>query len=292
MRPPTGALALACLLALAPPCPAAGTEQEQFEEKALARAVERAARAVKSDRALWLKELEAAFPRKVTDATTEEQYATWFGLVAGKDGEWRRDPASPGVAELFDRVVRRLELGPVPSITRDEYARYAKKVLMRENPSADRDAPDPNEDADRAFRVLDRNGDGTLEGDELTTRLKDDRVRADADANGRIEKDEYRAFFARRVAVVVETAAKAGDQPKDQSGKTDPKAGRPEALPAWFAGLDTDGDGQVALSEWRKARKAIEAFQEMDLDGDGLLTRDEYLRYLKKAAKDRAVPPA
>ena len=93
--------------------------------------------------------------------------------------------------------------------------------------------------------------------------------------------------------MAVETAVRSADPPRDSSGKADPKAAKPDvALPSWFAALDADADGQVALSEWRKARKPIEAFQEMDLDGDGLLTRDEYQRYLKKAGPDPKAPPA
>ena len=50
-------------------------EQDQFEERCVTRAAERATRAGKSDRALWMKELEAAFPGKVADARTLEEYA-------------------------------------------------------------------------------------------------------------------------------------------------------------------------------------------------------------------------
>ncbi|MBY0458934.1 MAG: hypothetical protein K2V38_16475 [Gemmataceae bacterium] len=47
------------------------------------------------------------------------------------------------------------------------------------------------------------------------------------------------------------------------------------------------------MFEWRKAGRPVELFEEMDLNGDGLLTRDEYLRYArmvdeKLKAKQRA----
>ena len=52
-------------------------------------------------------------------------------------------------------------------------------------------------------------------------------------------------------------------------------------MPDWFTALDLDTDGQIALHEWRKASRTIESFMEMDLDHDGLLTRDEYLRFVR-----------
>ena len=54
----------------------------------------------------------------------------------------------------------------------------------------------------------------------------------------------------------------------------------PNGLPQWFVDLDTDRDGQIALHEWRKAGLPIEEFMAMDLNGDGLLPPDEYLRFL------------
>lgn len=254
-------------------------EAEQYEEKCFLRAAERAVRTNKTDRAKWMHELEVAFPGKVANALTEDEYATWFDLLANKTGDWRRDESPTSeLAALFDRVVARLELGPVPALTRDEFKKFAKRVLRDGNPPSD--APDPNEDADRAFRVLDRDASGELEVEEYTPPLKADKLRTDADANGRVTKEEYRAFFKRTVATKAEAlAAKNGD-----TARADPKGakGKPgAALPTWFAALDADGDNQVSLFEWRKGGKPVALFNEMDLNGDGLLTRDEYVRYAK-----------
>lgn len=274
-----GRFTLLSLVALSlTPGARAAEEQDKFEEQTVSRCAERALKAAKGERAQFLRELEAAFPEKVVNALTEEEYATWFALLAGKNEEWRRDDAQPGLAELFDKVVQRLELGPVPSIKKEEFAKYARRVLREQNP-ADRDA-DPNADADKVFRVIDRDGDGELAAEEFTAGLKDDKVRADADGNGRITKDEYRGYFHRRVQTKADTlssAAKPGGDPLVRGAKGGPGSG----LPAWFAALDADKDGQVALFEWRKGGRAIAGFTEMDLNGDGLLTRDEYLRYVK-----------
>ncbi len=254
-------------------------EAEQYEEKCVARAAERAARANKTDRAKWMHELEAAFPGKVANALTEDEYATWFDLLAGKSGEWKRDESpTPEIGALFDRVVARLELGPVPGLTRDEFKKFAKRVLREGNPPSE--APDANEDADRAFRVLDRDASGELDAEEYTPPLKADKLRTDADANGRVSKEEYRAYFKRTVATKAEAlAAKSGDTARTDAKGAKGKGG--PALPTWFAAFDADGDGQVSLFEWRKGGKPLTAFNEMDLNGDGLLTRDEYARYAK-----------
>jgi hypothetical protein len=53
----------------------------------------------------------------------------------------------------------------------------------------------------------------------------------------------------------------------------------PKDLPEWFDKYDIDKDGQIALWEWRKAGEDIAKFQEMDLNGDGLVTADELLRF-------------
>jgi Ca2+-binding EF-hand superfamily protein len=57
----------------------------------------------------------------------------------------------------------------------------------------------------------------------------------------------------------------------------------PQGLPAWFQELDTDGDGQICLREWREGGKEISEFRQWDLDNDGLITTDEVLQFLKKA---------
>ena len=55
----------------------------------------------------------------------------------------------------------------------------------------------------------------------------------------------------------------------------------PKGVPAWFAELDTNKDGQVSLYEWRKAGRKTDDFLKYDLDGDGFITASEILRYLK-----------
>ena len=59
-------------------------------------------------------------------------------------------------------------------------------------------------------------------------------------------------------------------------------------LPESFQSFDTDLDGQIALSEWRKGKRGtLSQFAQYDLDGDGFLIAKE----LAKVAS-AAVPPA
>lgn len=270
------------------------SELDQYEEKALSRSTERAVRQLKSDRVVWVKALEEAFPNKVGNPLKEDEYGAWFDLLVGKAPDWRRDGVDKTpLAELFDKVIQRLELGPVPSVKRDEFLRYARRVLVPANPASG-DAPDPNEDADRVFRVLDRDADGVLAGEELTTKLRGERRQADADANGRIDKDEYRGYYRQRVGTAAEavSAAKTDDRNgRKPDGKSGASAGTKDAFTVWLAELDTDKDGQVALHEWRRGGRVIDAFTVMDLDGDGLLTKDESERYAKMKEKEQQPPP-
>jgi hypothetical protein len=60
----------------------------------------------------------------------------------------------------------------------------------------------------------------------------------------------------------------------------------PKDLPGWFTSLDEDKDGQIGLWEWRKGGKPTAEFIAMDLNGDGLLTAEEYLRYRRQTEGD------
>jgi hypothetical protein len=60
------------------------------------------------------------------------------------------------------------------------------------------------------------------------------------------------------------------------------RAGKlPKGLPDWFARLDTDGDGQIGLYEWKAAGRSLDEFRKIDRNGDGLITVEEALRAVK-----------
>jgi hypothetical protein len=66
----------------------------------------------------------------------------------------------------------------------------------------------------------------------------------------------------------------------------------PKGLPAWFAQLDRDRDAQVGLYEWTAAGRSVDEFVAMDLNGDGFLTPEEVLRFLKAQKPAPGAGPA
>src|SRR5581483_2816075 len=62
----------------------------------------------------------------------------------------------------------------------------------------------------------------------------------------------------------------------------------PKGIPSWFEEYDDDHDGQVGLYEWRRHGKPTTEFVAMDLNGDGYLTADEWLRYQQKQLDQKA----
>jgi Ca2+-binding EF-hand superfamily protein len=284
----------------------AGEEQDKFEEQATTRLAhqkaERGLRGVWGERAQLVRELEVAFPGKLPkedqnnpDGKASDAQA-WFELLtAGTGNAWKKSDASAaGLGPLYERCVQRLELGPVPSISKDEFFRFTKMmadvVAMQPNGGAEAPANAFDGEADKAFRILDANSDGELTGNELSAGLKADK-QADANGDGRISKEEYREYFKRRIEAKAETLVSTyRANQKVMGGINWETLDRPGAggVPAWFSKYDTDMDGQVSLFEWKQAGRMAAEFQEMDLNGDGLLTKDEYKRWVKKKAEDAA----
>lgn len=62
----------------------------------------------------------------------------------------------------------------------------------------------------------------------------------------------------------------------------------PKGLPSWFEELDGDKDGMVGLYEWRRASRPTSEFVGYDLNADGYLTADEWLRFQKLQIEKRA----
>ena len=280
MRPLSSLLcaALACAPARA------GEEQDRYEDQAAVRVAQHTAsrgfRADQGERGSTLRDLEAAFPGKVTKTEpgkNESEGETWFALVAGGGDVWSRaDATAAGLGPMFDRWRQRLELGPVPSIKRDEFLKFAK--LIGNNAAAMQNQGgevSTDKEADRVFRVLDLNGDGELTGDERSAG-----VRLDKSLTGRVSREQYREYFHRKVGKKAEALSAALKANEALMRNLNPDAiDRGTGLPGWFGKIDEDMDRQVSLAEWRKAGKDLEEFLDMDLNGDGLLTADEYARW-------------
>jgi len=130
--------------------------------------------------------------------------------------------------------------------------------------------------------------------------------------NGQLTREQFAQYMQERTTekrAAREAAnpggAEPGAAPSDGAPGSDPvfepppqeeekrpvvyRAGKlPKELPPWFAQLDEDKDGQVGLYEWKKAGRPLSEFQAMDLNGDGFVTVEEALRYMKGQGKNVA----
>lgn len=150
--------------------------------------------------------------------------------------------------------------------------------------------------AEGMFRRLDQNGDGLLNNDEMPEELRSERDKWDTNKDGFIDLNEFKAYFMARFQQRMQENAAAAQAwagvttpdataPAEQEDKKPVvyRAGKlPKDLPAWFQQLDTDGDGQVGLYEWKASGRSMKEFEQMDRNGDGFLTVEEVLYYMNK----------
>jgi hypothetical protein len=160
-------------------------------------------------------------------------------------------------------------------------------TIIQQNQSSSPDVLNQLADAD--FKRRDKNGDGKLNQDEMSPFLRKDLAKWDKNGDGFIDMYEYREYYMARLAGDVggrdDTRGIASIVIEEEELDRKPVVFRaggkmPPGLPSWFMELDTDGDGQVALYEWRKAGKKLDEFSEWDLNDDGFITPDEAVKHL------------
>jgi hypothetical protein len=168
--------------------------------------------------------------------------------------------------------------------------------------------------ARKLFSRFDVNGDGVLTTDEMPEGLRTDRARWDTNRDGVIDQAEYAAYHLGRLKQLSQQVAageidlklkfrpvdgapppadptRPADAPPPETDKRPAvmRAGKlPAGLPDWFVKLDTDGDGQVGLYEWKDSGRPLTEFTAIDRNGDGLITPDEMLRYLAEHPEAKA----
>jgi Ca2+-binding EF-hand superfamily protein len=157
-------------------------------------------------------------------------------------------------------------------------------------PEDRRGGPSPdqaNSMAENFFHRYDLNGDGYLNNDEMPEALRIEREKFDTDRNGLIDLNEFKAYFqARMQSYRAERDASRRDT-RDDSQEDEPKkpvvyrAGTlPKGIPAWFAQLDSDGDAQIGLYEWKNSGRPLEEFFKYDRNNDGFVTVDEVMYFV------------
>jgi hypothetical protein len=243
----------------------------------------------------------------------------------GKDvwvGSQTTDPFAQG---MFTRIAERIGVTN-GQITRDQYVKYMQERMGRRGggggppappgpaapgtpPAAPGAQPDNGANnwsawAEEMFRRQDQNGDGYLNNDEMPEELRAERDKWDADHNGLIDLTEFKAYFEARMQQRMAERGGDGGMPgfpvpiiappeeEEDHKPTIYRAGKlPKELPSWFQQVDTDGDAQIGLYEWKAAGKPIREFLEMDRNHDGFLTVDEVLAYeaKKKSGEGTAV---
>ncbi len=176
------------------------------------------------------------------------------------------------------------------------------------------------------FQQMDLNKDGYITMDEASDRMKSTFPQIDRNGDGRIDLGEYTAYTNERMAgggrggppsmggdpnmqqqfqfnqqqpggfpgapQFDTSGGRGGRQNREEDDTTRVAVHRfgkmPKGLPDWFEKLDTDMDGMVGLYEWRRASgKTTKEFVDMDLNGDGYLTADEWIRYTKMSIEKK-----
>jgi Ca2+-binding EF-hand superfamily protein len=241
-------------------------------------------------------------------------------LANGKDVLSRTDITNPWQQQSFDTIARSLNVTN-GQLTRQQYIDGLQQMMQQwrgggrggagaggagpragRGPGGGGPGGNPDAMAESAFKQLDKNGDGFLSYDEMTDELKAERDKWDTDKNGLIDLNEYKAYFRARMQQIRadngwgQNPGGAGggdqqllppqlvpDQPDDPKRVVYRVGKLPPELPAWFAQIDTDKDGQIGLYEWKSSGRQLDEFFAMDANGDGFLTPEEVLGYLKKA---------
>ena len=237
----------------------------------------------------------------------------WNQMTGGKDVWVRTEITDQRQQFFFDMMARGLNVTD-GKITRQQFLDWSEQMRQRFQQGGGMRGPGGpqgggprgvpmNQDAgiEMFFRRLDKNGDGVLNYDEMPENLRAEKEKWDTNKDGVIDLKEFKEFAKARFDLIrseLEALNPSGQgqgsapgasgvlptvpivPEEDTPKRTVYRAGNlPKELPAWFAQLDTDGDGQVGLYEWKKSGQPLSEFQKMDRNGDGFLTVEEVLAY-------------
>jgi Ca2+-binding EF-hand superfamily protein len=246
----------------------------------------------------------------------------WNQMTGSKDVWDRTQITDPQQQQRFDFMARMMNVSN-GKITRQQFIDWSEQMRQRFQQGGGMRGPGGpqgggprgvpmNQDAgiEMFFRRLDKNGDGVLNYDEMPENLRAEKEKWDTNKDGVIDLKEFKEFAKARFDLIrseLEALNPSGQgqgsapgasgvlptvpivPEEDTPKRTVYRAGNlPKELPAWFAQLDTDGDGQVGLYEWKKSGQPLSEFQKMDRNGDGFLTVEEVLAYQAIQNKGKA----
>ena len=162
---------------------------------------------------------------------------------------------------------------------------------------------DKREAAER-MRRYDRNRDGFLTKDELSSRFSGNPMDFDRNKDGKLSASELAVRYARRREGEEEARRdRSRDRRETDSGRSeappdvfngrksyriDVARSLPEGLPGFFTDKDGNGDGQVTMAEfsdnWNES--VVAEFFSSDLNTDGVITVDEAIRAVEMGGSE------
>tara|TARA_R110002049_G_scaffold47902_2_gene138473 strand:+ start:232 stop:1677 length:1446 start_codon:yes stop_codon:yes gene_type:complete len=220
--------------------------------------------------------------------------AVFEKMRSQRDGGDSGGPPSRGGSNAADEA---LEIEPlVPGFGVDD----EPIPLMGFGPAAEMLSTEVTEadkrEAAERMRRYDRNGDGVLTKNELSSRMSGNPMDFDRNKDGKLTASELAVRYARRRVGEEEARAsrRDDDRRRERDRGTDEAPdvynGRnsfrissgprlPDGLPGYFTDKDANGDGQVTMaeyaSEWND--EILAAYFKSDLNSDGVITAEEAL---------------
>ncbi len=239
----------------------------------------------------------------------------FWNMLSGGKSVIDRNSLDPRMQGMFDRMAARAGItnGKMTKEQFDAYQqqRQAERGGAPPTPAAPpgapatpaapgtpqdrRGGPSPdqaNSMAENFFRRYDLNGDGYLNNDEMPEALRIEREKYDTDRNGLIDLNEFKAYFQARIQSYQAERNASRRDTRDDSQEDEPKkpvvyrAGTlPKGIPAWFAQMDSDGDAQIGLYEWKNSGRPLEEFFKYDRNNDGFVTVDEVMYFVAQSGE-------
>jgi Ca2+-binding EF-hand superfamily protein len=197
-------------------------------------------------------EAQAMFQRldRNRDGTLDEQELLAAAVLGWPAGAREIDPVLPPRTEVISKE-RRPEVDPVIA------------ALLRE---------------------FDRDRDGRLSREEVAALFE----RLDANRDGYLDRDELRQAAQLLLRLAERPAAAAGERPGVRGGVGTVGgvaiAELEQRVRYFIAQLDKDGDGKISLKE-AQGTPLADVFDDLDLNKDGYLDRDELLKEAKRLAQ-------